>query len=499
MSKNVLVSVDEQRYLEIIEDLHKVRGDGEKVGLKTRLHAGQLEVLRPLYDPNIDIDTLFLPCARKFGKSELAAYVLWRHALLNPGSACYYIGPEAAHARKIMWDLGRFQKFMGNDTKKYISGIKNQEMKLTLNNGSFIQLMGSDNWAAGNGLTPSIVVYDEMKVFHPQWHIEFSPNRAAKAAPLVVIGTLPKVGDKNMDQYNSLLEYAEGDERCRVFYKTTWDNPINHLPEQKKLIEAEMSRLRARGDEDIVQREYYSKIILGGKSAIFPMLADKHVKPHHEVYDEVKRDLKKLDWYVVADPGNTTCFAVLLAALNPWTKKLYLLGELYVTDQMETTTKKMCNSIKLATSKLYPKGDLIDDWFKVADEAAAWFITAAMAEHNLYFSPTEKRHGDKEEGLGIIKDQLLHDTVVISDNCDHLIKEMKHYAKDQKGNIPKRNDHLIDCYRYLNYACNYDSNTAVEFVKNKDPMEDKRYRRFSDDYEDEGENWEDGLGGDFWD
>jgi len=494
---NVLVSVQEQEYLQIIEDLNKARGDGLKVGLKTRLHDGQIEVLAPLYDKKCSIDTLFLPCARKFGKSELAAYVLWRHALFNPGSACYYIGPEAAHARKIMWDLQRFQKFMGPETRKYISSTKNQEMKLGLVNGSFIQIMGSDNWAAGNGLTPSIVVYDEMKVFHPQWHVEFSPNRAAKAAPLIVIGTLPKVGDKNMDQYNSLLEYAQKDPRSRVFFKTTWDNPINHLPSNKSFIEAEIARLRLRGDEDIVQREYYSKIVLGGKSAIFPMLSEKHVKPHHEVYEEVKRDLKKLEWYVVADPGNTTCFAVLFAALNPWTKKLYLLNEMYVTDQMKTTTRSVCNRICKESLLLYPEGNVKDDWFKVADEAAAWFITEAMAEHEIYFSPTDKRHGDKEEGLGVIKDQLLHNTIVISDKCKHLYKEMQHYAKDQKGNIPKKNDHLIDCFRYLNQACNYDSHTTVQYVKNIDPIVDGRFRHMHDRQE-EGINWEDDIESDYW-
>ena len=178
-----VVNRDEQYLLQVTKDLFSPRGDGLKVGLTNRLHDGQIDALRPFYEDNVT--TLQLPCGRKFGKTDAAGFVLWHKALFSPGSACYYIAPEGAHGRKIVWDTQRLQKFMGKDTAKYIKTIKNQEMKIELKNGSFIQVMGSENWAAANGLTPSIAVYDEFKAFHPQWHIEFSPNRAAKAAPLL--------------------------------------------------------------------------------------------------------------------------------------------------------------------------------------------------------------------------------------------------------------------------------------------------------------------------
>lgn len=209
LSKKILLSKEDQRALEIITDLNKPRGDGVKVKLKNRLHPDQIEQLKPLYiDGKKD---LFLSCGRKWGKTELIGYVLWKHALENPGSACYYVGPEAAHARKIIWDGYRLQRYMGNDTQKYIKSIRNQEMMIRLTNGSFIQVVGSDNYAVANGLTPSIAVYDEFKAFNPRWHVEFAPNRAAKAAPLIIIGTKPRAGNKNMDQYNEILEYMRND------------------------------------------------------------------------------------------------------------------------------------------------------------------------------------------------------------------------------------------------------------------------------------------------
>lgn len=495
-----LLSVDDQIYLQIIEDLNKARGDGIKVGLTTRLHEDQINQLKPLYDESNTINSMFISCGRKWGKTELVGYILWRHALLNPGSACYYVGPEAIHARKIIWDTRRIQKFLGEDTKKYLdtgkgrSGIKDQEMKILLKNGSFIQVVGSDNYAVANGLTPHIAVYDEFKAFNHRWHTEFAPNRAAKAAPLVIIGTKPRPGNKNMDQYNEILEYAlNNPKEWYVAERTTFDNPINHLPEQKQIIDQEIKQLRARGEEDVVQLEYYSRSVPGGKRAIFPMFSrDKYVRPHDELYKEIKRDLKKLEWYLITDPGTVTCFGALLIALNPYTKKVYILDEIYETDQRNTSTRRIYPRMEAKALGLYPGSDIHEDWVKVADEAAAWYMNEVMDQYQVYFMPTNKNHNDKEAGLSLIKDQMIHNLVEISDRCVNLCTEIEKYALDDKGNIPKKHDHLIDCFRYFNASANYTMHEILQAVRARndgDAIREGRRRMPWQDEEFRDEDW----------
>lgn len=500
-----LISPEDQLYLQILEDLNKARGDGLKVGLKTRLHDDQIEQLKPLYDESNAINSIFLSCGRKWGKTELVGYILWRHALLNPGSACYYVGPEAVHARKILWDNRRIQKFLGPDTDKYLdkskgrSGYKDQEMKILLKNGSFIQIVGSDNYAVANGLTPHIAVYDEFKAFNHRWHTEFAPNRAAKAAPLIIIGTKPRAGNKNMDQYDEILEYAQSHpEEWYVAERTTFDNPINHLPAQKQIIDQEIAQLMARGEEDVVQLEYYSKRISGGKRAIFPMLdRDKHVHPHSELIKEIRNDLKRMEWYLVADPGTVTCFGALLVALNPYTKKIYVLDELYVTDQRETSTRRMYPRMEAKALNLYPGSKIDEDWTKVADEAAAWFMNECLDQYNQYFIPTDKNNNKKEEGLSLIKDILIYDLVKISSNCVNLFMEMDKYALDDRGNIPKRYDHLIDCLRYFLSSANYNMHSVLEAVREKsDSYEIRRGRGRHpgmDEWDGASEDWLSGI------
>jgi len=494
--QKVVLNRNEQLWLQIKEDLNKPQGDGIKVGLTSRLHDDQIEQLKQLYLH--DKKDIFLSCGRKWGKTELMCYVLWKHALENPGSACYYVAPEGAHARELIWENNRLQNFLGKDSKKYVKGISNQKMVLSFNNGSYIRCIGSENYMVANGLTPSIAVYDEFKGFNPRWHVEFAPNRAAKAAPLIIIGTKPRAGNRNMDQYNEVLEYMRKNKDSYVADRTTFDNPINHLPAQKKIIDQEIAQLKERGEFDVVELEYYSRVVPGGKRAIFPMFRrERHVQTHTDIIDSIKRDISKLDWYCIADPGSTTCFATLFAAIHPYTRQLYILDNLYEKNQEMTSTRKIYPKMDDKMMEFYPKSSVHDDWTKVTDEAAAWFATEAMAQYGVYFMPTQKFLNKKEHGLSLIKDLLIHDLVVISDRCEDLITEMEKYAKDDKGNIPKKDDHLIDCFRYLLGAANYDMVEVLERKMQKNNDLRDRFRRYEQDehiWKSQSEDWTENWG-----
>ena len=181
---------------------------------------------------------------------------------------------------------------------------------------------------------------------------------------------------------------------------------------------------------------------------------------------------------------------------------MYLLDEIYEKDQKETSTRRLYPRILRKMKKLNPYSEP-DDWYKVYDEAGAWFANEVLVSYGSTFFKTEKRHGDKEEGISTIKDQLIHYAVTISNQCKHLFEEMQMYAKDSRGNIPKKNDHLIDCYRYLIDACNYDFNSVMEYVKTLDPIEERRFRKWGDEKEVElDDDWTADFGDDMdldWD
>ncbi len=486
---DIILSKEDQYALQMIEDLNKPRGDGLKVGLKTRLHADQIKQLSPMYVDGKK--NLFLSCGRKWGKTELICYILWKHALENPGSACYYVAPEGSHGRELVWENGRLQRFLGEDSAKYIKGTKDQQMVLKFKNGSYIKVIGSENYLVANGLTPAIAVYDEFKAFNHRWHVEFAPNRAAKAAPLIIIGTKPRAGNKNMDQYNEVLKYYRKHKKdYYVADRTTFDNPINHLPEQKEVIEQEIEQLEARGDHDVVQLEYYSKYVPGGRAAVFPMFSrSEHVFSHKELMCEVNKNSKRGEWAWIADPANMSTFGNIFAMLNRHTGTLYILDEIYESNQKDTSVGVIVPRGLKMCKELNPYASVEDDWMKRADDQASWFMTECMTQLDIYFSPAEKWRGTKEDGLSLCKDQLLRHKVKISDRCVNFANEAEAYAKGPDGKIPKKNDHLMDCWRYLNIAFNYDFKDIVEHVDTRPEMEEGRFR--GDYYEPDEEDWTD--------
>lgn len=452
---------NEKLTLQIMKDLHEHWSP----------HSGQVKVGKELFTK--DVRNIMIQCGRKWGKSEFSIYALWRWALLNPGSACYYLAPQYKQAKEIIWAANRIQTF---GPRKYINKINSVETRITFKNGSFIKVDGSDNYEAYRGITPDFVVYDEFKDFNPKFHVGMEPNLAVNKAPLLIIGTPP---DREC-QYTDMADEFKGRSDASWFRMDSFTNP--HIPHE--WLKRQKEILTARGEEDVWRREYEARFVRGGASSIFPMFSpDRHLYDHKQLVQEISRDLKKLDWFCITDPGTTTCFAVLFGCVNPYTKELYILDEIYETDQSNTSVRIIYPKIELKQLELFKYGDPDDGWMKVYDEAAAWFSNEVMHQYGVYYMPTAKHLNKKEHGISLVKDLLAHDLVKISDRCKKLEWEMINYVKDDKGNIPKKDDHLIDCFRYLLAAANYNMIEVVE-IKRKNMREGRRGYSLSEDYTD---------------
>jgi hypothetical protein len=434
-------------YFQIINDLHR----------EWKPHDGQLKVGQKYF--NEGISTLFIQCGRKWGKTEFAIYMLWRHALLNPGAACYYVTPEMTHGRKLVWTDPRLSTFGNN---KYVKSVNSNEMIVRFKNGSFIQILGSENYSAANGLRPSFLVYDEFCEFHPSFHETMNPNRAVRDCPLMLIGTPPRMDSRNKEQYITYADECEKSPKAMWISQNSYSNP--HI--DKKWLDEEKQRLFDRGEEWLWYSQYMAQITAGGKHVIFPMLNEmRHVRTHADIINEIKRDAHKLEWYCVSDPGTTTVMAFLFAAVNPYNKKIYILDEIYEKKPSETSVQRVMPRVIKKADDLCGKIDFNDDWYKTYDEAAAWFCNEVAQQYGIYFQPTLKMHNKKENGISLIKDILIHGVIDISDRCPKLLWEMQNYVATEDGKFPKINDHLIDCFRYFLASAHYSMVEVMEAVR----------------------------------
>lgn len=429
-------------------------------------HVGQIEIGRPILRG--DSKDVFAQCGRNFGKTELVSYLLWRYAYTFSGSENYYFAPYMKQAREILWASRRVQTF---GPEEWISEINNTEMRVTFTNGSFIKLDGSDNVDAYRGVKPrGLSVFDEFKDFREEFFDAYDPNRAAFNSPLMIIGTPPEFEN----QYTKLAASFSSDPAKRFFQMPTSANP--HISQE--WLGKKKAELYALGEGDKWEREYEAKFVTGGASAIFPMLSRKSMISHDSILSRIWKDRKKLAWVLWADPAGASCFAVLFVAINPYTKEIFCLDEIYETTQAEMTVSKIWKRIKDI------RDDLNDEceWRQGYDEASTWFANEVFDLFNEGLEPTQKMRADKLTGLSMIKDALLQGKLILSERCQKLYWELERYRKDASGKIPKKDDHLIDCLRYIMDADNYSVKQEREMIKEVDEM--KRGTRIEDDFPD---------------
>lgn len=417
---------------DILHDLHTV----------FKPHDGQVPIGMAIFYKGKKL--VVVECGRKFGKTDILCYVLYRWAMTNAGTFSYYIAPYKNQIKDLVWANGRLPQFLPDILhKKYVYSINNTDMRVVFRNGSFIKCEGSDNYESSRGYSVTgIAVYDEGKDVNGNFHNSFEPNLAITDAPLLVVGT-PSYDDENL--FTRLGEQAKSSKIGSYFNFPSHMNPYI----SKEYLARKEEEFRARGEYDIFELEYLAKRVKIGSKYIFPMLKKSMVKPHDELLEEVRVNRKDYDFFTGYDPGSSKCFAVLLLAIHRFNRNIIVLDEIYATKLGENSTRQIVPVALYKSNEINPNDS---DWMDCYDYAAAWFASEVAYEYPEYphaFFQCEKDLKNKENKLSLIKDILLGNLMSISDRAAKFFWEMDNYKVNDKGIIPKENDHLIDTLRYI--------------------------------------------------
>lgn len=425
---------------------------------------------------------LFIQCGRKWGKTEFVIYILLRWAVLHPGSTCAYFGPKRNLARTIIWK--RLKSFIPKEFLKdgSLDAFKEQTLEVRLWNDSTIVVDGTADPDSGRGVEPHIVVYDEYKDHKDGFREAMEANLEVYDAVEVFIGTPPD----HENHFTEMAEEIKNDPNGFFIEAPSRDGPVYSTPQGLAKLAKIREKYERIGDLAYFIREYEGRFVRGGKGAIFPMWdPDKMVFDPQTLADEISKDKLKHHWYTLSDPGTTTVFAVLIAAINPYTKTVYLLDEIYEDNPSETSAGRIWPRTE-ALMGLHCSQIPAEDfrWYKGYDQAAAWYAgeVSDLTRGRIGLSPTNKALMDKTNGLSLIKDQMQRGMLKVSANCERFVWEVSNYVKDNSGNIPKENDHLIDCARYLNSAAGY---TFEPELDAPDRFKERGWRavRPADDYD----------------
>jgi hypothetical protein len=418
------------------------------------LHDGQVRVAKDIFVDRKRV--VQAQWGRKAGKTLCACFIAWAYALLNDNAEVWIICPQRKQGKDIYWVSGRLQNF---GPQEFVEQHKESEITVQFKNGSLIRIDGCENYPALRGINPSLVIYDEFQDHSKEFHVEvMAPNLIAKKAALVVIGTPPKRETYYVEFRNQLLQEIKDGDTTRSYYE--FPSEINPSLDKVEL-EKTRVRLYKAGDEKIWLREHMAQLIYGGEGAVFsPWSRERHIRHHKVLTASIEKDRKGMKWYTVFDPGSSTCFAVLFAAYNQYTSQLFLLDEIYETNQRCTDCGSIWNRAMAKEKELYP-GAEPHSFHRVYDEAAEWFhvnIQKMYPQNCLTPCVKNKQHGysSKEADCSLIKQIMSGDnTFFVSDRCAKFAWEVENYVLDDNGNYPKDHDHLLDSLTYLLKACNY--------------------------------------------
>lgn len=451
-------------HAEVLEELHKIFTP----------HPGQLPPLMDLFFGGVKF--IFLCLARRFGKSALMCYMAVRWALTRPNSTIYIVGPMLNTQREIILHSGLL---LGIVPRKYMREYNKTEGRVYFTNGSWIRVIGADDPDSLRGIKCSLLLIDEIKDIKADVINIITPTLMDQDAPMIVAGTPPEVAEH---PFWDKVEEAKTSPDWRFYHGTTYDNP--HL--KKEVIDRERATYEKRGDLDVFLREFMAQYVPGGKRAVFPMFTDQHIYPYATLLNRIRKNEHQWQFYVTADPGTASCFAVALYAINPYRGLVYMMDEVYEQQQAETSIGKLWPRVQQKMAELYAP-DFDEQPYRITvDEAATWARNELLDQFQLASFPTTKASSRKADGISLMKDLFRDNKLLLSDRCVAMKKELAAYMLDKNGYFVKKNDHLLDCSRYTLAAANYTYQKSDPPALPEPVPEDEKRRAYTieEDYKD---------------
>lgn len=222
----------------------------------------QLEFIRAFESDKFKRLMLIWP--RRAGKDFSAFNILLRAAIKRVGTY-YIVYPTFSQGRRCVWDAitndgVRFRDFIPNEL---INKTNEQLMRITLINGSQLQIVGSDNFDALVGVNLAGAIFSEYALQDPRGYQFLRPVLTANKGWAIFIST-PRGKNTLFDLY----QIAKQSDDWWVSHLTVEDTKHISLDLiQKEKDEGVMS-------EDLIQQEYYCSFTQGIEGSYFSKYVD---------------------------------------------------------------------------------------------------------------------------------------------------------------------------------------------------------------------------------
>lgn len=204
---------------------------------------------------------------RRSGKDLMVFNLMIRQAVRRIGVYMYCL-PTFKQAKLVIWDsiTNDGSRFLDYIPQELVKGMNSQELKITLINGSIIQLIGSDSYDSSLvGTNPIMVVFSEFALADPQAFHLVRPILNANGGSLIIVST-PRGKNTLWELYNIAVNNPED-----WFCQRLGLNDTQHIPIE--LIEQDINE--GLVSPDLVQQEYYCSFECGAEGSYYAKYIDK--------------------------------------------------------------------------------------------------------------------------------------------------------------------------------------------------------------------------------
>lgn len=203
---------------------------------------------------------------RRAGKDVCGFNAIIRASLRKIG-VYYYIFPSYSQGKKVIWDsiTNTGERFLDYIPKELIASQNSQEMKITLTNGSLIQIVGSDNVDSLCGTNPQGIVFSEYALQDPKAYQFLRPILLANDGWALFLST-PRGKSSHLWELYQISKNS-----------TDWFAYLLTVEQTRHIPLAEIEKERAEGlmSDDLIQQEYWCSFSRGIEGAIYTKYIDR--------------------------------------------------------------------------------------------------------------------------------------------------------------------------------------------------------------------------------
>lgn len=245
---------------------------------------------------------LILVAHRRAGKDKMVFANLPARMMERKGTYFYFL-PTYTQAKKVIWNGadGSGMRFLEHFPKELVKDKNETEMRVTLINGSILQLVGADNIDRIVGTNPVGVVFSEYSLMKPDVWDLISPILAENGGWAVFIFT-----PRGQNHAYDLMKNAQKNPKWHVELL-----PVSktHAVKEEDLLEQKMNMSEAWYNQE------YELDFSQNASAVYKDLHRRTYPMEEYVHNDMGRyqvgvDLAKMDDYTVITPFDMTTFRV---------------------------------------------------------------------------------------------------------------------------------------------------------------------------------------------